>query len=423
MAIRFGVSNCAQHGTTDMKWTETERKVLVDAEANGVKASELVLSGAIPGRSATDVQNQFGLMRARARKICVKCRKPSDAPSDICDSCKNAIREQSHKWKADGLCSVCGNDRSGGSATLCTVCHGKSRDRRPPYLKKYASKNPKKSDKNPRIIPHWPRTRHCGNLAKLVAPEDSVVDLFGGCGMISLAVHRNGGKVARWNDIHPVLPLVMGMVKSDPKSIQVMLKMSNFIVSRYNHVEIADMYRVALSGNATWDLPPLLHAMSVVNHGKLGAGLGSDTRPVARYKCKIPTSYIDEMQAALSGTTISNTSYESVLAEMYNPDTVFLMDPPWPGAGGGTSFEYPMDGSAFSALLAAVLKLRFARWAIVVQSSDLTVRSLAAAGVVRHGCRTAWLYSALAKEILITSPGWDTSHVGRDFDLGSLTPL
>ena len=272
----------------------------------------------------------------------------------------------------------------------------------------------------------WPATKNLKVLAGLVGAGDRVVDLFGGAGQLTFAVHRAGGKVVVWNDIHPLLRSFMQRVAEGPDAVYGVLADSKALLKQVDWKgeglgPLVQRYQEAKAGGEDPLGPALLHAMVRIHRGRLGGELGA-VGALSRLTTLGPISRerLEEAADALRGVQLLTQSYERVLADWDQEGVVFLVDPPWPGPGGDATYEYPMKGIAFWMLLTHLQGLKHARWAVVVESSDLVVRAVAAIG---QGCRLAWLSTLFGKEILITSAGWDVGDVGVRFDLRTLVPL
>lgn len=405
-----------------MKWTEPERHILEWAESEGIKPVALVALGLLPGRDALAIHNQFGLMRAKLRGVCAKCRKPW-VGAGWCGDCKRRVHAKVQENKAAGLCE-CGRDRTGGSATRCVRCMGTQKAGRKLFVAK-RGKQAKARKKvtgvvsaELRLLP-WPVTKNLNTLAWLAMGSD-VVDLFGGSGRLVHAVAKAGlSRVAVWNDIHPLAYAFMQRVKAgrilevleDSQALIAQAENVGELVRRYKEADVADPLG-----------PALLHAVARVHRGRMGQLGGKGVKLPKDWKTKpVGIERLADFTTAFIDVELRNQSYEFVLKDWDKPGVLFLADPPWPGPGGDSGFEHAMDGEAFCLLVQRLLGLKRAKWALVVASSDLVVRMLSKAGVVHRGCRTAWLTTVYGKEILVTSPDWIVGE-GVEFSLRSLVP-
>lgn len=349
-------------------WTDADREIIYWAESNAITALYLFKIGKLPGRSIVDIQNQFGILRAKARGVCPKCRTVKTPNAVHCPDCKKMMREYRKSLVRQGLCCACGGPRGEGStATTCARCREKQKN----YNYK-PRKHPKKDPKSIampeeiRCLFPWVRAASTQILANNVLPEEQVVDLFGGSGRILAWVLHNGHTVLAYNDAHPLLTRFIREALTDSQALWGRIQEELEDPEWWKKIEPRYKHRLLMAKRARYkDAGALFFLMAKATKGRmrLKPGKPSKLRPFH--------TQTEWLASKISPEQVTCLDFKKAIRKFDAPGVLFLADPPWPEDIG---FEFGVD-DRHRQMVKALMRAK-GDFILVTQSSDASLNVL-----------------------------------------------
>ena len=365
------------------KWTAEEDAIIRDADERGIKTVALFNAGVLPGRSKINIQNRLATKRQQARGVCPVCREHKDSAGKRCADCRQAECEKQRRWVSEGLCASCGKPRGSlASATKCEACITRIRKINRAKLQKQPKKN---YAKTPRAVQgpfYWPGTRSCKMISRHIPQGVGVVDLFSGAGRSLLWAKHAGHHIRAYNDIHPLLARLVQIMTVRGSDWHLLREQMTYLrsIQGLPFGVFQRWYRDALKG----DFDPILGAALFYSMASC------KFEPPFRVPDKIP--HANNYRQAFGQVDILCEDYKAVIEQYDHPDTLFLADPPWPGA---MQYEFSMDGR-HRGLVEALVGCK-GQFILAMSSSQASLL------VLRGVPYMYWHYIGLGKEIVASS--------------------
>jgi len=418
-------------------WTETEWAVIKAAVDRDPlpKYYAADLLPLLPGRTVQDIRNSVNRERKLRKGLC-NCGGLLTDDRATCLGCAKKQRTYREQRIVDGLCVKCGDSMGDdGTATICVSCMKAHRAR---YSKKDAAKvskfwrthHPKKVQKKEAFnIPLWLAGRTVPFFLANTPKGYHIVDLFGGSGDLTIRAAKAGHEVLAYNDIHPMLVAYMRVLQAGKAEALLNRTMWEFnrwarpqkgagapdhdtfrlgtetVKQRY--VEAMQRARSELVAEPEYRVLPLdldeeeelnravyrashllLVSRNVSNKDMLKKALPEDgLSPLPREVCQkiraIPQWLVE------AEPEITCLDFAEAIPYHDCERSVFLCDPPWPGA---TSYEHSIEGR-HRELVELLLGIR-GRFILTMQSSRVTLDAM------RDVPHLYWLSNALAKLVV-----------------------
>lgn len=328
----------------------------------------------MPWRNDQGIRNAMNIMRRNRLGIC-PCGNPVDKPGQRCKPCTDKTRQDRRNRLKQGCCAVCGNTLGkGSSGTLCADCRERRKKYKPASAKRFRARRDAQGlkqdprDASQRILP-WPACGHVKWAAKLAAgTQRPVVDLFGGSGEPLRLLHAHGGLPHHYNDLH------QGLV---------------------------ELVQAAKDGR----IQPVVDAIKAQDHTNLAANTFINARkPGAAF----PRAFPQRMKTLgnvlrTHDTTITNQDAIELLdqPDQFPDNSIFLIDPPWPGSCGTRLFDHQPN---FPKLLTLLLDLPYEQDYILMLGSEREALVLAAKFMRHAPIYWRTFGSTFAKSLVSLSP-------------------
>lgn len=352
------------------KWTDEERdkaKALFD---RGVRPTHAFSWGEFPGRNKQFVWNLFAETRREAAKVC-PCGAAREEGSKRCAACLEKVRERLDDLKAQGLCTQCGNPAD-ATLTKCSKC----RDLR---QKRWSDKQKPSLGLGGSIFGmfRWLASAHPKEITgNLPAGNWKVVEVFGGAGSITLRA-RQAGYRAVYNDINPLLGNVARVLQEG--AVEVLIKELKRL-GTLSPDDLLAMYRRAKELPAATQAAVLILVAGNVAHRNMH-------RKTFAATLKVPSrdwlNRLREHATTLQGVEILTEDFTEVIRQHDGPQTVFVLDPPFPGTH---FFEHNLTDERFRELCSLLEGIQ-GRFLLMSDTSRVS-----GAGMVQHP-HTYWWFT------------------------------
>lgn len=350
------------------RWTDEEWGIIGRALDQGLGAAAVRDLGWLPHMDAQQIRNGLNILRRKRNCLCGMCNGPVPKGEVNCSDCKQKQVERRAAKIAKGLCAGCSHslDQEGSSATLCPRCLERHRASIQKTLKK---KGPKLQVQKIQRYPAfpWPSARSFRRLLPYIPRGYNVVDLFGGSGGFSVAVHQAGMNLLAFNDIHPGV--------------------TTFVEAAVQEARLADTVR------AEWGKPhPSAPSAFLMGTHKTCGNLTRPTRLLGP-----PPSLrkpLGRLRGALEGAQVTNLDFTEAVRRFDSPKTLFVVDPPWQGCE--EPFEYRL-GDRHEELASTMLDVK-GQFLLMTASNREALRTWAKAPFL-YWC----LIGNFAKELVVSS--------------------
>lgn len=326
--------------------TDDERKLfeelVEEEERTGYKPPSKVLMARFPGRTEQDICNHRNLVRRRRNNQCSGCKAPVKPGTRRCKGCRDKRSSLAAKRKAAGLCVACGKTVDlDGTACYCSACAVISRKSNKQYIKRLtkAKKPVSATPGEPVFMFPWVNTKAGKSVTKVLPSGYRVVDLCAGTGSLAVRAARANHPVLGVNDVHPLVVNFLDVVvngdlasfadhvdhlaRQEPQCLLGLYEQAG--QRRFSPAKSAAVFYLMTKNTNNRNL-----ATRVISKERL-SGMSSSIRKL-----------ILEVRYLLQGALITSLDCMDAIEVYDRPDTLFLVDPPWPGSS--QMFEFNIDG-------------------------------------------------------------------------------
>jgi len=330
------------------RWTDEEWAVIraeLDAHPHGRHHRARKLMPLLPGRSESKISNALNIERRRRVGLCTSCGAQPVELGKQCWNCRDRQREYRANLVRQGICQRCAKNPidDAGTATTCSACIAVIREKYEQVNKRQRKKavalrrKAGHRDVPPQNMLKWLGSRAKPFMINNVPPDTQVVDLFGGSGDLTIRARMAGHAVIGFNDIHPMIAALATSVQQG-RAGDIEDRME--VLAQLEPNDLLAQYQIARDNE---DRDPIAASALLVLVSRNVAGKDMRGLELAR-RPEFWSGFLSaarKLERGLNGVTVTCLDFADAIERFDGPDTLFLCDPPFPGAA---KLEYRIEG-------------------------------------------------------------------------------
>lgn len=320
------------------KWTDEERQVINTSLLEGKTYRQVYEAGLLPGRSLTQCKNGFAQAKREIDGRCL-CGNDVEHGRRRCVECRIKSKEDRDALKRAGKCVACRKPNTDGSLTLCSSCLERGREQQREYLERRRAKESeakvgtiKRKSGGGHHVRGVPVIRWTGCAAPRqlfeLAPSTNhtFVDVFGGCGRFAMWAQHEGYKQVVYNDLHPILPIFMRMLKEGRSREIHEICLTH---AKMPAAGVLQRYERAFDGSGSdIERAALLYTVTYSNRRN---SMYAKVMPVVKMPSDALIRRPRKLRELTESIEIENEDWAEIASRWDGPDTFFFLDPPYPG--------------------------------------------------------------------------------------------